>query len=289
MNRLKKIILFFILVVQFSCNSGNLDIQKKKKNGLQYGFYSEHKDKPSPQIGEGMELKLKYYTESDSLLFSSDEVSENFRMECKPAAYRSGSIEYALRKLRIGDSARFYILADSFFIKSAKTQIPLGVKKGSKLRFEVKLVNIIPKVQIEKERAEFVEKQRMEEQKMIDDYLKNKNIQAEPDVSGMFFIEIKKGKGKKTVPQRKVLVHYTGSFLSGEIFDSSFSRSIPLEFTLGIGEVIPGWDIGISKMNEGGKAKLIIPAHLAYGEKGYKALIPPFSTLVFEVEVIKVE
>ena len=107
--------------------------------------------------------------------------------------------------------------------------------------------------------------------------------------SGLDFIEIEAGTGKQAEAGKTVAVHYTGKFQDGKIFDSSVSRGEPIEFQLGKGNVIKGWDEGIAMMRVGGKAQLIIPPDLAYGEKGSGGVIPPNATLVFDVELVKVK
>jgi FKBP-type peptidyl-prolyl cis-trans isomerase len=97
-----------------------------------------------------------------------------------------------------------------------------------------------------------------------------------------------KGTGIKATAGRKVTIHYTGKFIDGQIFDSSYERNKPFTFTLGALEVIPGLEEGVSLMQVGGKARLIIPSFLAYGEKQIGP-IPPFSTLIFEIELLSVE
>ena len=86
-----------------------------------------------------------------------------------------------------------------------------------------------------------------------------------------------------------VEVHYTGWLTNGNKFDSSRDRDEPFRFTLGAGEVIPGWDQGVAGMKVGGRRTLMIPPHLAYGTRGYPPVIPPSSTLIFEVELLAVE
>lgn len=96
------------------------------------------------------------------------------------------------------------------------------------------------------------------------------------------------GTGKEAIAGSQIAVHYTGTLLDGTKFDSSVDRGVPFEFTLGVGQVIKGWDQGVQGMKEGGKRKLTIPSDLAYGDNGIPPVIPPKSVLVFEVELLKV-
>jgi peptidylprolyl isomerase len=100
--------------------------------------------------------------------------------------------------------------------------------------------------------------------------------------------DLKVGTGKEAQKGNKITVNYLGTLTDGKKFDSSYDRNQPFSFILGGGEVIEGWDQGLQGMKEGGKRKLTIPASLAYGENAMGA-IPANSTLIFEVELLKVE
>jgi peptidylprolyl isomerase len=106
--------------------------------------------------------------------------------------------------------------------------------------------------------------------------------------SGLKYIDEKEVTGKTAKAGNTVEVHYTGWLKDGTKFDSSKDRGRPFSFKLGAGKVIKGWDEGVAGMKEGGRRKLIIPAELAYGERGFGNVIPPNSELTFEVDLLKV-
>lgn len=106
--------------------------------------------------------------------------------------------------------------------------------------------------------------------------------------SGLKYLVLKQGKGTKAENGKTVEVNYTGKLTNGKIFDSSYDRNVPIEFVLGSGQVIKGWDEGIALMRVGDKYQLIIPPELGYGDKGAGEIIPPNSTLIFDVELMRV-
>ena len=107
--------------------------------------------------------------------------------------------------------------------------------------------------------------------------------------SGLAYIMVKEGSGVQAENGKTVSVHYTGKLTDGTKFDSSLDRNQPIEFVLGQGRVIKGWDEGISYLKVGGKATFIIPSGLAYGERGAGGVIPPNATLIFDVELVDVK
>lgn len=106
--------------------------------------------------------------------------------------------------------------------------------------------------------------------------------------SGLRYKILKQGSGAKAVGGQNVSVHYEGSLLNGQVFDSSYRRDNPISFPLGVGKVIKGWDEGISLLKVGDKARFVIPSDLAYGSAGAGGVIPPNATLIFDVELMKV-
>lgn len=107
--------------------------------------------------------------------------------------------------------------------------------------------------------------------------------------SGLRYKLIQKGNGKKAEKGKTVSVHYTGSLENGQVFDSSYKRKQPIDFPLGKGHVIEGWDEGIALLQVGDKARFVIPSHLGYGSRGAGGVIPPDATLIFDVELMDVK
>jgi peptidyl-prolyl cis-trans isomerase len=121
-------------------------------------------------------------------------------------------------------------------------------------------------------------------EKFLQENLKNENVKS--TASGLQYIVEKEGTGIQPTATDEVTVHYTGKLLDGTVFDSSVSRGEPATFPLN--RVIPGWTEGVQLMKEGAKYTFFIPSDLAYGPQGVPNAIPPHSTLIFEVELIKV-
>ncbi|RZN83086.1 MAG: peptidylprolyl isomerase [Winogradskyella sp.] len=111
----------------------------------------------------------------------------------------------------------------------------------------------------------------------------------EETASGLRYQVIQKGSGKKAEKGNTVSVHYKGQLADGTVFDSSYKRNAPLDFQVGVGQVIAGWDEGICLLNVGDKARLVIPSDLGYGSAGAGGVIPPDATLVFDVELMDVK
>jgi len=122
------------------------------------------------------------------------------------------------------------------------------------------------------------------EKSVVENYAKEKG--AEKTASGLVYIPIREGSGSAPKATDKVKVNYEGKLTDGKVFDSSYKRGQPVDFQLN--QVIPCWTEGVAKMKPGGKAKLVCPPAIAYGERGAGGVIPPNATLVFEVELIEV-
>jgi FKBP-type peptidyl-prolyl cis-trans isomerase len=175
------------------------------------------------------------------------------------------------------------------------------------LTYNVKLAKIKEKAEVDKEQKQKKEEQaamleirKNEEPKALAKYLDDNKINVKPTASGLYFIEIKKGSGPKMKEGDEAMVDYVGSLLSGSVFDTSKEGVAkesgiyndqrpyePIAVKLGSHQVIPAWEEALSLMSVGSKAKIILPSNMGYGEMG-NGPIPPYSPLVFEMEVLKV-
>jgi FKBP-type peptidyl-prolyl cis-trans isomerase FkpA len=254
------------------------------ESGLKYKYFVHDENAEKPKKGDILEMSMVFKTENDSII----EASDFFRMQLTDPTHPGGSVEDAMGLLHVNDSARFIIDAYNFYVRTKKMQLPDFIKPGDKLVFDLKLLSYKKFEDFEQERRSILSTNAAEEENLLKTYLKRMNIGEEPTNSGMYIITLREGDGPKPQPGKKVKVHYYGYFIDGKPFDNSYDRGKPFEFTLGVGQVIPGWDEGISTLKIGEKAKLIIPSYLAYGEE-QRGPIPPFSTLIFEVELIDIE
>ncbi len=283
---LRQFFLLFVIVnlIFVSCNNSEFPGFKETDSGLLYKIHiSKNGSKAVP--GDFMTLEMTYKTNEDSLLF--DAQGQTFPLQLEEPVF-AGDINEALALLGIGDSATFVIRADSFLMQNAKlTQLPSFVDDQSKVIFYVKVHNIQTLEELEAEEQKLEETAQKKEMQLIVDYVATNQIDAIPFYSGLYFILNKAGKGKKAQAGKRVVVHYTGMFLDGTIFDSSYERNKPVDFVLGMGEVITGWDEGIALMKVGDQATFIIPSQIGYG-KG-RGQIPPYTPLIFEVKLIDVK
>ncbi|OIQ28369.1 MAG: peptidylprolyl isomerase [Bacteroidetes bacterium MedPE-SWsnd-G2] len=133
------------------------------------------------------------------------------------------------------------------------------------------------------------EKRELEEKALLDQEMDKLAAGFEKTESGLRYQILQKGEGTSAERGKTVAVHYKGQLSDGTVFDSSYKRNQPIEFAVGTGQVIPGWDEGIMLLNVGDKARFVIPSNLGYGSRGAGGVIPPNATLVFDVELMEVK
>ncbi len=259
--------------------------------GLKYLFY-EDKEGEKAKLDDLLMINF----EMVALNKGKDTVLKNTWKEGQPVpivvqkSTFKGSLEEGLMMLSAGDSVSFQVNADSLFQKTFGAMRPPFVDSASLISFRMKVVKIQSREEYTKEQQKSMEEkmsaQKLIDDKLIQDYVTKNNLQVQSTGSGLFYIITKPGKGDNASPGKMVSVNYTGMLLDGTVFDSSTGRA-PIEFQLGMGQVIPGWDEGLALLNTGAKAKLIIPSRLGYGPMQMSEKIPANSILLFDVELVK--
>lgn len=263
-------------------------------SGLYYKLQVIGDGKRKPAIGDYLQLRITYKTSKDSVFL--DSYSSNATgMVILPFNHSSfnGSFEEGLTTMNEGDSVSFIVDAKGLFEHFFKTELPVFLKMGDVVKMDVKLNRILNKEQYAqtlKEYEEMLEDRDIEEQRKMQVFLDTNQVHFSYFNNGMYYTPISQGSGEIAERGDIVRIHYKGSFIDGRVFESTYDRGQPLEFKLGEqGQVIKGIELAISLLNEGAKAKFIIPSQLAFGESGSSTgIIPPYSTLVYEIELLKI-
>lgn len=263
---------------------------KKDKSGFYYKFYEQNDTAAQPDLGDVVYGVFTMRTLDSTLIENAP-----LELEIGESLYE-GDLYAALQIMHVGDSATFILNADSMFHYYFGREYDGANSKDRDLYFDVKLTSLMPKA----EKEALQEQQRREYQHWMDSlknvedslltaYVVNNKIKVKPTATGLYIVHTQVGKGAPAEAGKMVSVHYEGRLLNGQVFDSSIQRGEPIEFVLGQGQVIPGWEEGIATLREGGKATFIIPSEQAYGAQGAYPVIFPYTPLVFDVELLSVK
>jgi FKBP-type peptidyl-prolyl cis-trans isomerase FkpA len=288
-----RLIILFCVLFAFSCrNSSRFKGYTQTDSGLYYKLNEIGDGKHKPVAGDYLQLTITYKTDKDSV-FMDTYSSNDMGMVILPFNQPSfeGSFEEGLNSMNEGDRISFIVDAEKLFNYFFKTQLPSFLKKGSIVKMDVKLNRILNQKEYETQlRAyqQMIQDRDIEEQRKLKVFLDTTVVSYSAINQGMYILPIAQGIG--SFPQKGDIlkINYTGSFLNGKVFESTYERGQPLEYICGEqGQVIKGLEIAINFMNEGAKTKFIIPSHLAFGENGSSTgIVPPYTTVVYEIELL---
>lgn len=300
---MKKTFFFAMLAMGCVClmTGCNSDKFQKTDNGLLYRFETVNNDGAQPQMGDRLvvELTLKLDT---TLLFSNVGKPDRL-LQVGPTMFK-GDLNEGLPMMHKGDKAVFGVPADSMatYIRSMPPSYRHG--EGQYFYYEISLVDIVTKEELEQEEANFLEEMKVrkaEEPEIIAQYLKDHGIKTAPTASGLYVVIKKKGMGAKVEAGKTVSIDYTGRFLDGTLFDTSRETDAkeagryvegrdykPLTYKVGAQPLIKGWDEGVMNQPAGTEMTLIMPSSLAYGEMGTGAILP-YTPLMFDITIVSVK
>jgi len=231
-------------------------------------------------------MNFRYETDSGVVLTQSEPGSPMPMMFNRDTTGRNGQFQEVMNQLSIGDSVTFNIPAYDLFQKTFRQPVPANLDSSTNLKFRVGIVSQMSRQEFgeyqNKKIADYNAARLEVEKEILSNYTDSLGVSAQVTESGLHYVVTTKGGGPRPENGQKVSVKYKGTLLDGTLFDQG-----EYAFVLGSGEVIKGWDEGISYLNLGSKGVLYIPSTLGYGQRG-SGVIPPQAPLVFEVELVKI-
>jgi FKBP-type peptidyl-prolyl cis-trans isomerase FkpA len=278
---------FFLLIAivfLYSCDS-EYPGYKKTKSGLYYKIHYSHPDSVLAKPGDILTIKMKYGTK-DTVLYNTNDLLEPRVFTLRESDYE-GDLYGGFTMLRNGDSASFIVGIDSFFLVTIHAPyIPDYIKDNKEMYFDIKILSIKDKEIVEKEKQEYLRQLKENEDKVFEKYLVENNITDEPQESGLYFFEKEKGKGPLIVKDDVLFIHFTQWRLDGFKVFSTYDKEKPIEATVGMWHNSDAMDEAFSLLRENGKAKFLAKSDLLFGEGGNGDKIPPYTSLLYEVEII---
>ncbi|MDN3581770.1 FKBP-type peptidyl-prolyl cis-trans isomerase [Mucilaginibacter flavus] len=297
---MKKIFYFLAPILGMLTLSAKAQVgMQARPNGAQYQIFT-------PNTGEKIKqndvITFHYIqmTDKDSVLFSSYTAGHTVQAQIHPSQSVADLMDI-FPLLTLNDSVKVKVPTDSIF-KGHEEARPPFFAKGSNLIFIIKITKVQSLQQAMDERNAAIAKQKQQEGIDAANYIAANKLTPITTASGLKYIVTKPSALRKPLPGDTVLVNYAGSLTNGKIFDSSIEKVAkaagldqpgrpyePISVVLGQGQVIPGWEEGLALLHEGSAAKFIIPSNLGYGEKGGGQVIPPYATLIFDLEIVKIK
>lgn len=250
-------------------------ITNHTESGLYYKFETDNEG-VTPTEGSTARVKFCARIMGGNELGSSDKLGDYYDIVYGQGTVLRG-LEEGIGLMSVGDKAQFVLPYGLAYGENPYGLIPAY----SNLIFDVEMLDILSAEEANLSRTE---KARQE----FDKYLADNEIKAEKRDSGLVYVCNRKGSGACAAAGQTITVHYTGRLMDGRVFDSSVERGEPIDFVLGEGRVIKGWDEGVALMKKGEKATLVIPFDMAYGSR-QMGMIPPYSNLVFDIEIIDIK
>ena len=259
---------------------------KKTQSGLYYKFHSRNIAATQPKLTDFLRVEMKCYLH-DSLYYDWQGTQHEVYTQLQEPIF-AGDLQEAYAMMHVGDSASFYVKADSIAaLYYEQDPNAVGLAPEDYFRYEVKLVDVKTAEEFQASIEKMKEAMKMESRKALEDYVANNNINVTPESSGVYIIPLEKGKGRCPVKGEKVELDFSATLLNGQPVGSTFDSPEKFSFVLGEGYTIPGWEVIVPKMHLGERVKAIIPFDMAYGEHSVGE-IPAYANLVYDIKLLKI-
>lgn len=259
---------------------------KKTQSGMYYKFHNCNTSATQPKLTDFLKIEMKCYLH-DSLYYDWQGTQHQVYTQLQDPIF-AGDLQEAYAMMHVGDSASFYVKADSIaalYYDQDPTKV--GLVPEDYFRYEVKLVEVQTEEEFQANVEKMKESMKIEAKRALDEYVVNNNITVTPEPSGVYIIPIEKGKGRCPVKGEKVELDFSATLLNGQPVGSTFDSPEKFSFVLGEGYTIQGWEEIVPKMHLGDHVKAIIPFDMAYGEHSVGE-IPAYANLVYDIKLLKI-
>ena len=284
---MRRILILTALVLAVGINaSAQHQRFKKTKTGLQYRYETRNRRGAHPQVGDVLvgEMVMRF----DTITIFSNEGRPDRIFHVSESAF-PGDINEGLLMMRKGEKMSFAIPADSVAARVGEKRMPPTFSKGQgqTVFYTVSLQDILSPEQIAHERDSIrtmLETRKKNEAKLLAEYVQSHYTSGvEMTMTGLYIVIHKKGNGAAVVPGRHVRAEYTGRLLDGTVFDTG-----SIDYVMGKTRLIEGWDQGVYGQPEGSELTILVPSSMAYGDRGAGKDILPYTSLIFDIKIVKV-
>lgn len=290
----------FIITIAAICGFATLGQAQqqfqKTSLGTEYTIIS-HGTGDKIKLDDVITFNLTQKTDKDSVLASSYQQGKPFYTKVQA----QGPLMDVFQQLTVKDSALVRVPVDTMY-KGHEDALPPFLKKGSYVYFAIKIEKVQSLQQAMAEQQAMLDKMKNDEAAQAAKFIADNKINFVSLPSGLKYLVTQPSVKRKVMPGDSVYVNYTGALLNGTVFDSSVADVAkkagldqpgrpyePIAVVIGEHSVIPGWEEGLQQLHEGEKARFLIPSALGYGQQGSpNGVIPPYATLLFDIEVVKV-
>jgi FKBP-type peptidyl-prolyl cis-trans isomerase FkpA len=280
---------FFIFFIVTSCtNRSEYPGFKKSRTGIHYKLIKIGEENRKAVPGDYITVHIQYFTFSDSLFFTGS------RKICVSEPSYKGSIDECFTMLSEKENAVFVLSAGDFFEKTLHSSLPSFIKPGDMIKISVEMDEIQTEEEYTREKEAFLEwiEDFGEYEKVImKQFIAQGKLNVIPNKNGIYELAINKGNGRKIETGDTITINFEGKFLDGKFFDSTKKRNQPFQLVYGTEwQVIKGLEDALALMEEGSKSVFIFPSELAFGQEGSSTgIIPPYTSVIYEVEVLEVK
>lgn len=286
--KLIKIIFFLTLILFSSCfNKSRYSGFSRGRHGIYYQLHKIGEDTQKAGPGDFVTADITYQTMYDSVFFTGRRKLQITEPQFK------GGIDECFMMLAEKESATFIISASDFFHLTLQSDLPSFLNEGDMMKVMIDILEIQTEEEFVKEKEAFlhwIEDFGDYEKVILKQYLDQEKLPVKPESNGIYRIVLKEGSEIQIEPGDTITINYEGKFLNGKFFDSTIKRNQPFQFVYGTEwQVIKGLEDALAMMTEGEKSLFILPSEMAFGKEGSSTgIIPPYTSLIFEVEVLQV-